>query len=54
MSDLPASAALERASSQSYGPAPLRDALGASALQRLAPILVALLCLWGLVYWALR
>ena len=53
MSDLPVTA-FERAPSQADSSAPMRDALGASALERLAPVLVALLCLWGLVYWALR
>jgi hypothetical protein len=53
MSDLPATAALHRAPSHADSPA-LGDALGASAFERLAPVLVALLCLWGLVYWALR
>ena len=52
MSDLPANAALERAPSPSESPT--RDALGASAVDRLAPVVVALLGLWGLVYWALR
>jgi len=33
---------------------PMRDALGASAFERLLPVLAALLCLWGLVFWALR
>ncbi len=54
MSDLPVTAAFERAQSPTDSPAPMRDALGASAFERLAPVLVALLCLWGLVYWALR
>jgi hypothetical protein len=54
MSDLPVTAALEKAPSPADSPAAMRDALGASAFERLAPVLVALLGLWGLVYWALR
>ena len=54
MSDVPATAALDRAPSHADNPAPMRDALGASAVERLGPVLAALLCLWGLVYWALR
>jgi hypothetical protein len=54
MSDLPVTAAFESAPSHADSPAPWRDAFGASALQRLAPVLAALLCLWSLVYWALR
>jgi hypothetical protein len=54
MSDLPVTAAFERAPSPTDSPALMRDALGASAFERLAPVLVALLCLWALVYWALR
>ncbi|MGA9601657.1 MAG: hypothetical protein WBS22_15650 [Methylocystis sp.] len=53
MSDLPVTA-FEKAPSQADHPAPMRYALGASAFERLGPVLVALLCLWGLVYWALR
>jgi len=53
MSNPPANAALDR-TPQTARPAPARDALGASALERLAPALGALLCLWGLVFWALR
>jgi hypothetical protein len=53
MSNLPVTA-FEEAPSQAESLAPGCDALGASALERLAPVLVALLCLWGLVYWALR
>ena len=53
MSDLPVTA-FDEAPSQADSPAPWREALGASAFERLAPVLVALLCLWGLVYWALR
>jgi len=53
MSDLPVTAVFENAS-PAESAASMRDALGASALERLAPVLVALLCLWGLVYWALR
>lgn len=52
MSDLPATAAFKKAPSPADSP--MRDALGASALTRLAPIVVALVGLWGLVYWALR
>lgn len=52
MSDLPATAAFKKAPSPADSP--MRDALGASAWERLAPVLAALLCLWGLVYWALR
>jgi hypothetical protein len=54
MSVLPVTAALEKAPSPAESPAAMGDALGASALERLAPVLVSLLCLWGLVYWALR
>jgi hypothetical protein len=54
MSDLPATAVLPRAPSPTESPALMRDALGASALERLAPVLVALLGIWGLVFWALR
>lgn len=54
MSDLPVTAPFESAPSHADRAAPLRDALGASALTRLTPILVALVGLWGLVYWALR
>ena len=53
MSNLPVTA-FEEAPSHAESAAPMRDALGASAFERLAPVLVALLCLWGLVYWALR
>jgi hypothetical protein len=53
MSDLHVTA-FEEAPSQADSPARMRDALSASAFERLAPVLVALLCLWGLVYWALR
>ena len=52
MSHLPATTALERVPSPTDRAT--RDALGASAFERLAPVLIALLCLWGLVYWALR
>jgi hypothetical protein len=53
MSDLPA-AAPERPASPTARPAPMREALGASALERLTPVLAALIGLWGLVFWALR
>ena len=53
MSNLPVTA-FEEAPSQADSSALMRDVLGASALTRLTPVLVALLCLWGLVYWALR
>ena len=53
MSDLPATAVFEKVSLRADRPA-ARDALGASALTRLMPVLAALLCLWGFVYWALR
>jgi hypothetical protein len=54
MSDLPAAAAPDRTSSLTDSPAPMRDALGASAYDRLASVLAALVGLWGLVFWALR
>ncbi len=54
MSDLPAAAAPERPASPTARPAPMREALAASAFERLAPVLATLMGLWGLVFWALR
>ncbi len=53
MSDLPVTAAFESARSHADRPALSQGALEASACERLAPVLAALLCLWSLVYWAL-
>ncbi|MFY9658407.1 MAG: hypothetical protein WAK01_17805 [Methylocystis sp.] len=54
MSDLPAFSSTDRHASPPRRPAPMREALGASAVERLAPVRGALMILWGLVFWALR
>ena len=54
MSNLPAAAPPDRPASAPARPAPMREAIAASALERLAPVLATLMGLWGLVFWALR
>jgi len=54
MSDLPATATLDGARIGAVRPIGSHGVLAASALGRLALLLVPLACLWGLVFWALR
>lgn len=55
MVEVPASSALGAPTLKAAIPAAARvESLGASAGERLAPVLVALALLWAGVYWALR